>query len=68
MACELIEDAAQTENEVADSRRAAWGPTDVECIQFRLRAIARCRPNAVAAVLEHWLATPSGESDFDVRS
>ena len=45
----------------------AWGPTDTVYLQFRLRAIARYRPSAVVGVLDYWLGTPQGESDFDVR-
>jgi hypothetical protein len=68
MACESTSDTALLANDTALEKRDAWGPTDVTCIQLRLSAISRCRPNAVAAVLEHWLATPNGESDFDVKS
>ncbi len=45
----------------------AWGPKDTVYLQFRLRAIARYRPSAVVGVLDYWLGTPAGESDFDVR-
>jgi hypothetical protein len=41
---------------------------DAAPLQFRLNALARHQPGAVIGVLEYWLATPSGESDFDVKS
>lgn len=44
-----------------------WGPKDSATLQFRLRAIARHRPRAVAGVIDYWLGTRHGESDFDVR-
>jgi len=68
MACESISDTAPTATDSDVEHRDVWRPDDVTCFRLRLSAISRSRPNAVAVVLRHWLATPNGESDFDVRS
>jgi flagellar biosynthesis/type III secretory pathway M-ring protein FliF/YscJ len=68
MSVKLHRPAAHRAGEAEAVVTEIWGPADTEQLQTRLAEIARCRPSAVAHLLEHWLHTPHGESHFDVKS
>ena len=65
MAIETDGEAALRQPSAAD--HSVWVTQDAVYLQFRLRAIAQYRPSAVVGVIDYWLGTPRGESDFDVR-
>ncbi|MGD9721353.1 MAG: hypothetical protein AB7O59_09100 [Pirellulales bacterium] len=67
MACESNTDAAHVAGGTWHATGVAWSPREFASVQGQLDAIAHGRPSAFVGVLEYWLATPLGESHFDVK-